>query len=96
MRFLSVVCLRALARVREGYRIKLLGTGSALLARSSRMQATSTTCPHERAAKDGEIIDCLSIKTPFGCSSLEYVGTRLILLAGGGFNGLSSSGCFDL
>lgn len=62
MCFFSVVCLRALARVREGYRIKLLGTGSALLAHSSRMQASSTTCPHERAAKDGEIIEHLSIK----------------------------------
>lgn len=82
------MCLRALARVREGYRIKLLGTGSALLAHSSRMQATSTTCPHERAAKAGEIIDYLSIKKSFGCIS-EYVGTRVILLAGGGINGFS-------
>lgn len=58
-------------RVREGYRIKLLGTGSALLAHSPRMQATSTTCPHERAAKDGEIIDYLSIKTPLDVAVLN-------------------------
>lgn len=42
--------MRALAREREGYRIKLLGTRSALLAYSTHMQTNSNTCPHERVA----------------------------------------------
>lgn len=42
--------MRALAREREGYRIKLLGTRSALLAYSTHMQTKSNTCPHERVA----------------------------------------------
>lgn len=42
--------MRALAQEREGYRIKLLGTRSALLAYSTHMQTKSNTCPHERVA----------------------------------------------
>lgn len=81
----SIVCLRA--RVREGYRIKLLGTRSALLAHSTRIQTMSTTCP--QVSENGKIIDYLSFKKPSGCNSYECVEPQLILLAGDGINGFS-------